>query len=207
MTRPGLQGVKKKAPETADSSPSPWKHVDEDSIRSIGVIVAPHGLQGTVKVEPLSDYPERFRQLKEVLLKRRDGEVRSVRIKNTRAGNRIVLLTFLEYSRREQAETLIGYDVCVDIKDSRKLPADVYYITDLIGYKGVDEEGRLIGILKRIHRGGAQDILEFDCDGTDLLVPFVQVWIGEVNQSAETIEVLNWRSLREDRLNDQRPEE
>jgi 16S rRNA processing protein RimM len=170
--------------------------VNPDDLRAIGVVVGAHGLQGTVKLQSLSDFPERFSSLKAVTLRRGNEVLGPGHVKRIKWAGPYVLVSLTEYRTREAAEGLLGVEFCVADKHSWQLPEDVYYMSDLIGFTGVSEDGTRLGILRTIV-SGAQDIFEFEREGESLLVPFVCEWVGRVNVVERTIEILNWRSLLE----------
>jgi len=180
--------------------------MDSEDLRTVGVIVGAHGLQGTFKLEPLSDFPERFQALRTVYLMRGETVLARCRVKNIRWANALLLVTLKEVRTREEADELRGAELCVPDSESWELPEDVYYTTDLLGFAGVAEDGTPLGILKEIH-SGAQDILEFRRDEEEFLVPFVHEWVGRVDIENRTIEILNWRRLKESETIDPSPDD
>lgn len=166
------------------------------NLRAVGIVVGEHGLQGTLKVAPLCDFPERFEALRTVFFTRGDAAPVKHQVKRTRWSAGCVLLSICEITDREQARQLRGMEVCVTDAETWKLPADVYYISDLLGFRGITADGAEIGVLTAVYPG-SQDILGFDRDGTELLVPFVGHWVGRVDTQARTIEILNWQRLAE----------
>ncbi len=161
--------------------------------RAVGVIVGEHGLQGSLKVLPLSDFPDRFNALRKVYLRRGEEIVGEDEVKRVRWAQSHLLVALHSVRTREDAVGLRGVELCVADADSWPLPKDVYYISDLIGFHGVSGSeviGTLVGT-----QSGAQDILEFDGPHGNLLVPFVSEWVGNVDERARTIELLNWRRL------------
>jgi 16S rRNA processing protein RimM len=178
---------------SADASP----HVDRSNLRTIGVVVGAHGLKGTLSVAPLSDFPERFAALKSVYLARDEVVLLKGTAKRVYWVSGQVNITLHEVTSRSAAEVFKGAELCVVEADAWPLPADTYFAADLIGFRGVDERGSVIGTLVDASKG-AQDVLEFECPGREaLLVPFVQQWVGRVDVQAKTIELLNWRLLAE----------
>ena len=165
-----------------------------DTLRAIGIIVGAHGLQGTVKIEPLSDFPQRFDSLQSVYLRSPSGVPTLFHVKRVKWAGAFLLMTIREISDRDAAAELRGWDVCVGQDDEWELPDDVYYANDLLGFWGIASDGFHIGQLTNI-LFGAQDILEFERAEGNLLVPFVSQWIGQVNKSKRTIEIFNWRDL------------
>jgi 16S rRNA processing protein RimM len=170
--------------------------MNPDDLRTVGVIVGAHGLQGTFKLEPLSDFPERFEALRTVYLLRGETVLAQCQVKNLRWANALVLLTLREIRTRDQADELLGVEVCVANAETWKLPKDVYYTSDILGFSGIAEDGTALGILTNVIPG-AQDILQFEKDSAELLVPFVGEWVGRIDTEKRTIEVLNWRRLAE----------
>lgn len=165
-------------------------------LRVIGVIAASHGLQGTFKVVPLSDFPERYDALTRVYFVRGDEVLCECTVKRTKLSGGGVLLTTKEITTRTEADTFRGVEVCVPESERWTLPDGVFYISDLIGYRGISSTGILIGELISV-QAGAQDVLEFSGSGHDFLVPFVSEWVGRVDSAARTIEILNWEQLVE----------
>jgi 16S rRNA processing protein RimM len=159
-------------------------------------VVGAHGLQGTMKIEPLSDFPERFLPLKSVVIRLNDNVLSTSHVKRIKWAGPHLLVTLREIRTREAAEELQGAEFCVHERDSWDLPEDVYYTSDLVGFRGVAEDGTELGVLSGII-SGAQDILEFAREGEPLMVPFVKEWVGRVDLAAKTIEILNWRALVE----------
>ena len=66
----------------------------EDLLR-VGVITSTHGLKGEVKVYPTTDYPERFEEIKEVILDT-GREKKPLTIQSVRYFKNQVILKFKE---------------------------------------------------------------------------------------------------------------
>ncbi len=176
-------------PTSAENPPSPRP----DELRTIGVIVGEHGLQGTLRVTPLSDFPERYADLQHVFLMREDVVLGEYRVKRVKWMKNQLLLTLREITKREAAELLRGVELCVRETEKWALPDDVFYVSELIGFSAVSEN-RVIGTLTSVLEG-AQDTLVITTPSGELLIPFVHEWVGTVDTAARTIEVLNWRRL------------
>jgi 16S rRNA processing protein RimM len=169
--------------------------VNVDQLRTIGIVVGAHGLQGSLKVESLSDFPERFGVLQTVFLVQNADVLGEFSVKSCRWSNKYVILTLREIQDRVGAEAMRSAELCVRGEDSWPLPANAYYTSDLIGFNGVDEHGDFIGQLIKII-DGAQAIFEFErADGSTFLVPFVNEWVGKVDTENRRIGLLNWKLL------------
>lgn len=167
-----------------------------DDLRAVGIVIGEHGLQGTLKVLPLSDFPERYDALRRVIFACANGETAEYHVRRVRWSGANLLMSVQEITDRTQAQALRGAEICVPAAESWTLPDNVYYASDLIGFRGITEDGTEIGELTAV-MSGSQDILVFDRGGRELLVPFVDEWTGHVDTEARTIELRNWRKLAE----------
>ena len=95
---------------------------------TIGQIVRAAGIRGEVKVKPLTDDPNRFKQLKTVYV-----ESKPYRIEALRFDADFVYLRFAGVSDRNTAETL--KDKCIEIDRVNSVPLEEgsYFIADVIG--------------------------------------------------------------------------
>ena len=77
---------------------------------TIGEIVAPHGLKGDVKVNPSSDFPERFIKSGKRWLQKDNEEPQQIHLNHGRRvpGKSIYIVSFLGIDNRTKAESLIG---------------------------------------------------------------------------------------------------
>ena len=168
--------------------------VRPDDLRAVGVVVGAHGLQGALKLNPLSDFPERFQALKTVYLTRGDEIIMEAQVKRVRYAVTQVHLTLREVTTREAAEALTGVEVCVPDSETWALPENVYYASDLLGFEAIGDDGTKIGVVRDVLTG-PQGILEIAQGTQEYLVPFVDEWVGRIDAESRTIEILNWRRL------------
>jgi 16S rRNA processing protein RimM len=125
-----------------------------DSLITIGKITAPHGVKGDVRVMPLTDFPERFRELKKVLLE--DGT--SLPIAEVKYHNQLILLKFMGLNNKNDVEPLRGKLLMVERKDAVPLPEGHYYIFDIIGLDTVTETGQYLGKVTEVLHTGSNDV-------------------------------------------------
>jgi 16S rRNA processing protein RimM len=177
-------------------SPDDVTELRPEDLRTIGVITGVHGLQGTLRVAPLSDFPERFAALHTVYLQRDETVLGTYQVKRVKWLQAQLLVTLREITKREAAELLRGAELCVLDSETWPLPENVFYVSELIGYAAIAEDGAEIGRLTDVIEG-AQDTLIVTMAQGELLVPFVHAWVGEVNSQRRTIQILNWRRLAE----------
>jgi 16S rRNA processing protein RimM len=123
----------------------------------IGVITSPHGLRGEVKVFPTTDDPQRFRQLKEVLLIR-EAETQTLKITGVKYSGKFVILKFADLERIEDVEKLKGEGLWVERQNAVALAEDEYFAADLLGMTVVSEDGGGLGKIKEVIHTGANDV-------------------------------------------------
>ena len=152
----------------------------------IGIVVGSHGLQGTLKVDPRTDFPERFEVLKTCYLCRGDDDALVVKIKRCKFAPRGILLTLEGIKTRDEADKLRSATIEVPLSERWTLPDDSYYISDLIGCQAIDEAGTLIGEIEQVIRG-SQDILSIKAEQGEILVPFVDEWVGKTDVNAKVV--------------------
>lgn len=123
----------------------------------IACIARPHGVQGGVKLQPLTDNVSRFNGMQEAYLEA-GGTYRTVRLSDIGVQPDAVTLHIEGVNTREQAEALRGAYLCVDRAHAVKLPPDTYFIADLIGCEVSDTEGVAYGRVTDVLQTGANDV-------------------------------------------------
>ncbi|MCR5747765.1 MAG: ribosome maturation factor RimM [Lachnospiraceae bacterium] len=131
---------------------------------SVGQITSTHGLKGEIKVYPTTNDPEeRFRELKNVILKTPREEI-PVTVESVRFMKNLALLKFKELSGINEVEKYKGAYICVPRSEAAKLGPDEYYEADLIGMEIITDEDEQIGTLITVYHTGANDVYEIELD-------------------------------------------
>ena len=175
------------APES-DSDTTPEAPLAEWSLM-IGEIVAPFGLKGEMKVRLETDFPDRFAKLKRICVRPLSGEPRLYDVEGTRLHKGQILLRLRGIDVIEKAETLRNSFVQVRVRDAVRLPADEYYIHDLLGCEIVTDNGRILGTLQNILRGGANDVYVIGEGKDEILLPAIKDVVRDVDLTARRIVV------------------
>ncbi len=135
----------------------------------VGLIARPHGVHGDVKVIPLTDNPERFRDLKEAYIEN-NGAYEPVLVGNTRVQPDAAYVALSCSKSIEDAEGLRNLYLCVDRAHTVPLPEGRYFIADLIGCDVFDSDGNSLGTLTDVLETGANDVYVIE-GSRKLLVP------------------------------------
>jgi 16S rRNA processing protein RimM len=157
---------------------------------TIGEIVAPFGLAGEVKVRLETDFPERFDRLAQVCLRWPSGEARLFAVEGARRHKGQILLKLRGITSIDAAETLRNTLVQVRSEEAVSLPANEFYIHDLLGCEVIMTDQRLLGSLVSVLRGGANDVYVVRAaSGTEILLPAIKEVVREVDIARRRIVV------------------
>jgi 16S rRNA processing protein RimM len=147
----------------------------------IGAITKPFGLKGGLKIHPLTDDPDRFRQLTTTVLEAADGMQQTCTVTEARVEKRSVTLFCREIETVEQVERFIGGTVRIPRSEAVQLPKDAYFQHDLLGLGVYLEDGRFLGEIKEILPTGSNDVLVVRDGDRERLIPAIKLLVSEVD--------------------------
>ena len=125
---------------------------------TIGEIVAPFGLAGEMKVKLETDFPERFAGLKEVCIRFSTGDARLYAVEGARRHKGQVLLKLRGITSINDLPVFRNAFVQVRAEDAVVLPANEFYIHDLVGCEVVTPDGTALGRVERVLTTEANDV-------------------------------------------------
>ncbi len=162
----------------------------------VGRLGRPHGIRGEVTVEIRTDEPElRFAPGSSVFL----SSGKPIAIENIRWHQNLLLVKFAGIKDRNDSETLRGLLVEVEV-DDLELPEDEdeFYDRQLIGLK-VIEAGSEIGTLEDVLHLPGHDLLSIRLiDDKEMLLPFVEQFVPDIDLESRTITVTPPQGLMEE---------
>jgi len=143
----------------------------------IGRVLKPHGVRGGLRVESLTDFPDRFDAGRQVTV---DGRLLTIaRSQESEAG---LIITFAGIDDPEEAGALRGAYITVPLGEARALPADRYYHFQLVGLRVIDNhDQKTLGTVEEVLSYAANDVLRVTGAGRERLVPMVSSVILEVD--------------------------
>ena len=109
-----------------------------------GKIVNTHGVSGEVKIEVWLDSPSFMKSFRRYFLNGREVKVLSARIQKNS------LLMRLEGVEDLNAAMALKNTVVFIAREDARLPADGYFLCELIGIRALDESGAEVGVLEAI---------------------------------------------------------
>ena len=136
----------------------------------IGRVLKVHGIKGALRVELLTDFPDRFAPGREMVV---GGRPLTVARSEELAGS--VLVTFEGISDRTAAEPLAGAYITVPLAEARALPADQYYHFQLVGLTVFDtRQARQLGRVAEVLTYPANDVLRVTDGDHEVLIPMIR---------------------------------
>lgn len=166
----------------------------EDRLR-VGIITAPHGIKGEVKVYPTTDDNRRFKELKDCYLSSGDKliETRCVSCKFLK---QMVVLGFEGYDTIEQVEPLRQWDILVDRENAVKLLDGEFFLCDIMGAEVYDQHENMVGYITEVLETPANQVfvVEKKENGkkSEMLVPVVKEWVQDVDVEHKKVKIISY---------------
>ncbi len=162
---------------------------DQPLLITVGTISKPHNLKGNVIVFPLTDFPERLLEMKEVLVEK-EGKTNLMSIEKATLYKRFLNIKFLGVDTIEYAEQLRGALLKITQEQLKPLGKDQYYIFQLIGLKVKKVDGQLLGQLTDVLKTGANDVYVIkDGSGKELLLPALKSVVKKIDLECMEMQV------------------
>ena len=141
--------------------------LDPRTAVSVGRVRAPHGIRGEVKVESLTDFPERFAPGSRLWLRGRPATIEA-----SRWQSRTLFLKLEGVDDRETAESLRGADLQAPAPTA--LEEGRYYQHEIIGLEVRDKHGAELGRVAEIISTGSNDVYVVRGRRGELLLPAIE---------------------------------
>ena len=155
----------------------------------VGVIVKTHGIRGEVKVYPTTDSPDRFDEVREIILKQ-NNHTRYLEVEKARYFRNLVILKFKGIDSINDVEAFRGAELYVDRKYGVPLEEGEYYIADIIGLKVITDDGNELGTVRDVLETGANDVYIVDApSGKEILLPAIRQCILNVDLTQDIMTV------------------
>ena len=146
----------------------------------IGKVGAARGLDGTLRIIPLTDFDGRFDDLQKITV---GGQVLGVEEVKHISGQ--LFMKFKGIDSRESARSLTNKFLTVAREDAAPLDDGEFYTFDIIGCEVFDGDKKL-GTVTDVLKTGSNDV--FEVDG-NLLIPALKSVVRSINIDAKKISV------------------
>jgi 16S rRNA processing protein RimM len=155
----------------------------EPSYVIVGRVSRPHGIRGEVRVEILTDYPERLAQQDTLYLAhpRSPDNVERYPLESVRPHKGILLVKLGGCDDRDAAEGLRGMLVQIPLDEAVPLEEGEYYYFQLVGVDVETETGEWLGRVADVIETGANDVYVVRGPRGEVLLPAIEDVILELD--------------------------
>ncbi|MGB9977030.1 ribosome maturation factor RimM [Thermovenabulum sp.] len=149
---------------------------------TVGRIISPWGVRGQVKVEPLTDDIQRFKNLKEVFYEQENYLEKLVIKEVIFLKKAFVVLKFEGVDDVKEAEKFRNKYIMVHRKDAVKLPEGRYFICDIIGLKVYTVDEEYLGEIINVIQTGANDVYVIkNNENKEILIPAIKEVVKNID--------------------------
>ena len=139
---------------------------------NVGRISGVFGVKGWVKVFSFTNIRENILNYSPWLLKK-DSETRLVHVMDGKLQGKAVVAQLDGVNDRDQAASLMGWDIFITPDQLPKVAKDEYYWSDLIGLNVETDLGVQLGTVDSLLETGANDVVIVKGD-RERVIPFLQ---------------------------------
>jgi 16S rRNA processing protein RimM len=165
---------------------------EDSELVAVAKAVRVRGLRGELVAELLTDFPERFEGLEELVAVAPDGKRMTLKLEDHWLQGERIILKFAGYDAIEAATALVGYEFAVPESERVELDEDEFYDWELIGCRVETVEGEKLGFVSEVLRtGGDAEVLvieKAEADG-EYLIPLAETICVEIDIENKLIRV------------------
>ncbi len=155
----------------------------------IGKVLRPFGVHGEIKVLPITDRLDRFRDLEFIFL-RRDRSFLKFDVEAVRLMSGYAQLKLKGYDERNDVDALRGKFLYIDRENAVKIEEDSYYYYDILGCSVITLEGKLLGRVFDIQNAGSNDVYfvrSQNSENGEFLIPAISDVVKEIDIAKKEI--------------------
>ncbi|MCA1816966.1 MAG: ribosome maturation factor RimM [Acidobacteria bacterium] len=163
---------------------------DDEGLIAVARVMKTRGVRGEVAAEMLTDFPERFDGLEEMIAVTPAGERRALKVEGSWLHGGRVVLKFEGYDTPEAARELVGYELTVPEAEAVELEEGEFFDWQLAGCRVETVGGRRLGaVVDVLHYGAAPLLVVRGDDGRDRLIPLAESICVEIDVRRQLIRV------------------
>lgn len=132
--------------------------MSNEKILTLGKVGAVYGIKGWLKIHSFTDIPEAIFDYSPWSLNL-GGKKQSATITDWRKHNNGLIAKVAGIEDRDQAQSMVGYEIEVSSEVLPELPDGDFYWKDLMGMNVVTSNGYDLGVVSDMMETGANDVL------------------------------------------------
>ena len=148
---------------------------DGEELVAVARAVKTRGLRGEVVAELLTDFPDRFEGLDNLIAVAPDGSRTTLALEDHWFHGERIVLNFAGFDSIEAASELVGREFAVPEAERVELEEDEFYDWELAGCRVETVEGERLGTVREVMRtGGVEMLVVGREDGGEYLIPMAE---------------------------------
>lgn len=155
----------------------------------VGRVIKPHGVQGDLMVEIITDFPERLADGSEFGIGEAEAPTEFHKVFRVRYHKRRWLLSVCDLRDRDIADSWRGRFLFLPEQSLDELPEGFYYEHHLTGLACVSPAGEALGEITGVEQGAVQRRLIVRRGRREFLVPYVPEIVVNVDLEAKTVTI------------------
>ncbi len=152
---------------------------------TIGKVVKPYGVNGEMRIEPMTDFPDRFKGLDRVYLVSPSGKEVACEVRSVRNAGSTPFIQLVGYDSPEKAKSVNGWLIKVPEEEAVPLPEGMYYWFELIGMEVISESGEKLGTIVDVFATGSNDVYVVKKGRKETYVPATKQIVKQVDRKAK----------------------
>ena len=161
-----------------------------EELVAVARAVKTRGLRGELVAELLTDFPERFEGLDNLLAVAPDGSRTTLALEEHWFHGERIVLKFAGYDSIEAASKLVGFEFAVPETERVELEEDEFYDWELAGCRVETVSGTHLGAVREVMRTGGVDMLVVEgVAGREYLIPMAEEICVEVDVEHKLVRV------------------
>ena len=150
---------------------------------ALGEIVATHGIEGWLKLNPYNPNSPTLISAQEIFLEN-DGVRSTQRLRSVKPHKNQLLIRLQGVDGINEAQKWIGSIVSVAETNLPALGADEYYYYQVVGLEVFDTEGNRIGIITRLWSTPGGDLYVVQGEAKEYLIPVTKEIVEKIDLTA-----------------------
>ncbi len=148
---------------------------------AVGYVEKAHGIRGKVKVRPLTDDPQRFHNLKTIILESPEGHRDEKEIVRCVVRGENIYLRLKGVHSREEAQQLKGATILIRREECRALKDDEFFYFEVIGLPVKTVNGDVLGYVEDVWELPANDVFIVKKGEKEYLIPVIKQVIKKLD--------------------------
>lgn len=161
--------------------------VNINEMITIARIARPQGIRGAVIADLLTDFPDRFADIENVMVVRGETVIGELELEDYRFHNERIVLKFVGYDDVNKAEELRDTKLVIERDELVELPTDEYFVFDLVGCDVTTIDGQPLGKVIRVDDFGAAPLLTVRDEKKEILIPLTKEFCPDVDIAGKKI--------------------